>query len=173
MTDLRTKLTDKYLLLPLDISGNISCDLEELEIAISKRIQSELRYIISDSISCTVSLTMEHMGPYNPTTNPYIAIIDVFRGFAKTNIQFFYETTCPQTEDDTLCFIPAVISHEYQPPYTDIFDATVLLACLSFSGSTATDPSTLLPLNPDSKDTSIEEVILRSLSMKSIKIGIR
>lgn len=173
MTDLQAKLTDKYLLLPLDISGNISCDLEELEIAISKRVQSELRDIIADSISCTISLTMEHMGPYNPTTNPYIAIIDVFRGFAKTNIQFFYETTCPQTEDDTLCFIPAVIAHEYRPPYTDIFDATALLACLNFSGCTVTDSSSLLPLNPDSKDISIENVILKSLSMKPIKIGIR
>lgn len=177
MDKLHTTFNGTNLLLPIEFSGNIVCEFEELNQQLKRVISTnlEFRKLVGDTIANNLYFSFD-LGIFDPLLdysifNPYIAFLTVDIGIEHTDILIMYETdkslvtVNPMTTNPN--FMPTIIKR-------DICDQSLLFTPFELSSITKTNPRTMLPfVGEHQNEISFEEAVINILNNNPIKIRMR
>lgn len=176
MDKLHSIFNGTNLLLPIESSGNLNCEFEELNHKLKRVICNnlEFRAMVGNAIADKLFFTFD-LSIYDPlldysVSNPYIAFLTVDIGIEHTDILIMYETDsslAPYNPTSNPFFVPTIIKR-------DTHGQSVLFTPLKLSSITKTNPQTMLQYDGEQQDgISFEEAVINILKENPIKIRMR
>lgn len=176
MKKLYATINDAHMLLPVNTTGDIECDLNELNSQLEAVICSndKFRNLVGKSVADRFYISVD-LGISDPTLdysifNPYFAIISAYIGFEQIGMEIIFATDCQATsnqEEHYDTYLPTLIKKTSN-------NHSILVAELDFCDSTYTDPKTMLSYDTNKVNgITVEETILEILRDNPIKIRMK